>query len=105
MNVFTDGRKYIKNLATMISNHTFFTYVTEINELIDMVEERLQNQKPNSYRTLKIFVHTNRDLTFEMTDVLDRFVNGAKRIETRNKPSQVVSKTIKKVDDTLDEMM
>lgn len=94
MNVFTDERKYIKNISTMLFNKTFFQYATEMKELITILKERLLSQKPSTYLALKTFVHTNQDLTFEMKELYEKYVSGAKKLETRNKPLQVVGKTI-----------
>lgn len=94
MHSIVDSRKYMRNLSSMMDSGFFMTYMKEQERIGSELRQDLQNEKFASKEDIDIFVNFHQDLARDLQSSLDRTVLKAKKHETRNKPSQIVSKSI-----------
>lgn len=94
MHSIVDGRKYMRNLSSMMDSGFFMTYMREQERIGTELREQLGGETFASKKELDAFVCDNEDAVEDLQSSLDRTVLKAKKHETRNKPSQIVSKSI-----------
>lgn len=94
MHSIADGRKYMRNLSSMMDSGFFMTYMREQERIGGMLREQMQDKTFLSKKELETFIIEHQDAAEELQISLDRTVLKAKKHETRNKPSQIVSKSI-----------
>ena len=99
MRTIGDERKYIKNLSTIISNGYFDDFYNQQKEINDKIQERKSEQECNTLNDYKMFARNNSDIFDELNDSLDDILNQSKKTETKNKPAQIVSKSIKSLNE------
>ena len=89
-----DNARYIREIVKMIDNGFFAAYLKEQNRIRDNVKERLEEDQPETLEELKTFVKQNDDITDELIVSKEKSLLKSKKKETRNKPSQIISKSI-----------
>ena len=94
MHSIVDGRKYMRNLSSMMDSGFFMTYMREQDRIVEKLREKLQEELFSSKKELESFVKDNEAATEDLQLSLDKTILKAKKHETRNKPSQIVSKSI-----------
>lgn len=94
MHSIVDGRKYMRNLNAMMDSGFFMTYMREQERISTELREQMEGETFASKKELDSFVSDNEDAVEDLQTSLDRTVLKAKKHETRNKPSQIVSKSI-----------
>lgn len=94
MKTMGDGRKYIRNIGSMMQNGFFSTYLKEQEKLSSNLKDKLDTFAPETRRDLDEFVRQNEEDADLLTISMDRSLLKAKKQETRNKPSQIVTKSI-----------
>ena len=99
MGTIGEERKYIKNLGQIISNGYFDEYYKKQKEIGDKIEERRSTQELENLLDLKQFCKNNVDVVDDLNDSLDDVLLESRRTETHNKPAQIVTKTIKSLNE------
>lgn len=99
MGTITDERKYTKNLNQIIVNGNFDTYYKEQKEIEKKINERRNTQRFKSLTDLKMFSKVNVDIVQDINDSFDEVLLDSKRTETHSKPSQIVTKSIKSLNE------
>lgn len=94
MRTIGDSRKYIRNLSQMMDTGFFTAYIKEQERIGEVLKEDLDEAAPEGKRDLDFFVSTHEEAAENLQMSLDRSLLKAKKHETRNKPSQIVSKSI-----------
>ena len=94
MHSIVDGRKYMRNLSSMMDSGFFMTYMREQERIGEDLREELEGEAFSSKKELDAFVREHEETTEDLQTSLDKTVLKAKKHETRNKPSQIVSKSI-----------
>lgn len=94
MKTIGDGRKYIKNLSAMMTGGLLPVYIKEQEKLGQQVQQRRAENPPETKAALDRFVSENEELADDLQLSLDKSLLKAKRTETSNKLSQLVSKSI-----------
>ena len=94
MKTVGDGRKYIRNLTAMNNNGFLPAYLKEQERIGQEIKTRVEQFNPETKAALDHFVAQNEDLTDDLELSLDKSLLKAKKKETRNKPSQIVTKSI-----------
>lgn len=94
MHSVVDGRKYMRNLSGMMDSGFFMTYMREQERIGGGLREKLDGETFTSKKELDAFIGDNEEAVEDLQTSLDRTVLKAKKHETRNKPSQIVSKSI-----------
>lgn len=89
-----DSRKYIRNLSQMMDAGFFTAYIKDQERIGEALKEDLDEAAPKGKRDLDFFVSTHEEAAENLHMSLDRSLLKAKKHETRNKPSQIVSKSI-----------
>lgn len=94
MNSFSDERKFIKNIASLITNGQYFAYEDNQLKIEEKVLARKNMVNPSSLSEIKAFVAENDDLTMELKESMDKYLNNSKIVEVHNKPAQTITKTL-----------
>ena len=94
MRTIGDSRKYIRNLSQMMDTGFFTAYIKDQERIGEVLREDLNEAAPEGKRDLDFFVSTHEEAAENLQMSLDRSLLKAKKHETRNKPSQIVSKSI-----------
>lgn len=89
-----DNARYIREIVKMMDNGFFPAYLKEQNRLKEETKNRLEEEKPDSVESLRHFVDQNDDITDELKISRERSLLKSKRKEARNKPSQIITKSI-----------
>lgn len=94
MKTIGDSRKFIRNLDAMMSNGFFNTYLKEQEKIEEQIQAELDQADLKTKKDLDRFVIAHEDIAELMQVAADQSLLKAKRRETRNRPSQIVSKSI-----------
>ena len=94
MRTIGDSRKYIRNLSQMMDTGFFTAYIKDQEKIGEALKEDLNEAAPEGKRDLDFFVSTHEEVAESLQMSLDRSLLKAKKHETRNRPSQIVSKSI-----------
>ena len=89
-----DNARYIREIGKMMDNGFFSAYLKEQNRIREDVKERLEDEQPENLEELKSFVNNNDDITDELKVSKEKSLLKSKKKETRNRPSQIISKSI-----------
>lgn len=89
-----DNARYIREIGKMMDNGFFVAYLKEQNRIREDVKERLDNNQPETLEELKTFVNDNDDITDDLKVSKEKSLLQSKKKETRNRPSQIISKSI-----------
>lgn len=89
-----DSARYIRDIAKMMDNGFFKAYLKEQNRIKESLRERLEDEQPETLEELKSFVDKNDDITDELIVSKEKSLLQSKKKETRNRPSQIISKSI-----------
>lgn len=94
MRTIGDSRKYIRNLSSMMDSGFFSAYIKDQERIDEVLREDINEAAPESKKDLDFFVSTHEEAAENLQMSLDRSLLKAKKHETRNRPSQIVSKSI-----------
>lgn len=94
MRTIGDSRKYIRNLGQMMDTGFFTAYIKDQERIGKALKEDLDEAAPTGKRDLDFFISTHEEAAENLQMSLDRSLLKAKKHETRNRPSQIVSKSI-----------
>ena len=89
-----DNARYIREIGKMMDNGFFAAYLKEQNRIREDVKERLEDNQPETLEELKSFVVENDDITDDLKVSKEKSLLQSKKKETRNKPSQIITKSI-----------
>ena len=94
MQSVSDWKKYVRNLNSMMDSGFFVTYMREQERIGAELSEDLGTGFFADKKDLEKFVNEHEEITNDLQNSLDKTVLKAKKHETRNKLSQIVSKSI-----------
>lgn len=94
MKTIGDSKKYLRNLNQMMENGFFTAYIKEQDRIGDALKRDLNETMLESKSDLEHFVSNHEEMAENLQMSLDRSLLKAKKHEVRNKPSQIVSKSI-----------
>ena len=89
-----DNARYIREIGKMMDNGFFGAYLKEQNRIREDIKNRLEDDQPENLEELKAFVRENDDITDELKVSKEKSLLQSKKKETRNRPSQIISKSI-----------
>lgn len=99
MHSVPDWKKYMRNLSAMMDTGFFMTYMKEQERISGALKEDLEEGAFSSKKELEVFISNHDDAKEDLQASLDKSVLKAKKFETRNRPSRVVSKSISMLKD------
>lgn len=94
MGTIGDSRKYIRNLSSMMDSGFFTAYIKDQERIGEALREDINEAAPENKKDLDLFVSTHEEAAENLQMSLDRSLLKAKKHETRNRPSRIVSKSI-----------
>lgn len=94
MRTLGDSRKYVRNLNSMMESGFFNAYIKDQDRIGDELRKELDETAPENKKDLDRFISAHEETAENLQVSLDRSLLKAKKHETRNRPSQIVSKSI-----------
>ncbi len=94
MKTIGDSRKYIRELGQMMSTGFFATYIKDQERIAGIIHDELEEAAPKDKGGLDFFVNNHEDAAETLQLSLDKSLLKARKHETRNRPSRIVSKSI-----------
>lgn len=91
---FTDQRKYIRDVRSMMDSGLFPSYIKQQQNLCDELEFRKEKYEIQNEKDLKDFIKENEDLREDLQISMERSLTQAKKAQTKSRPSQLVSKSL-----------
>ena len=94
MGSFTDQRKYIRNVKAMMDSGLYSSYIKKQVKIADEIEEKKKVRPITNKHDLDEFVKENEDLAEDLQISMDRSLLQSKKVQTKSRPSQIVTKSL-----------
>lgn len=94
MNSFSDRKKYLKNVKSMMESGLYFSYIKKQNKITEELEEKKKEKGITNKKELEEFIKENEDLTDDLSISMERSILQSKKEQTKSRPSQIVSKSL-----------
>lgn len=99
MKTFNDQRKYIRDLKAMMDSGLYSSYIKKQNKIAEDLEEKKAKAGITTKKELDEFVKRNEDAAEELQISMERSLLQTKKSQARNRPSQIVGKSISMLKD------
>lgn len=99
MKTFNDQRKYIRGLKAMMDSGLYSSYIKRQNRIAEELEEKKTEAGITTKKDLDEFVKRNEDTAEDMQISMERSLLQTKKSQARNRPSQIVGKSLSMLKD------
>lgn len=99
MKTFIDQRKYMRDLKAMMDSGLYSSYIKKQNKIAEDLEEKKAEAGITTKKELDEFVKRNEDAAEELQISMERSLLQTKKSQARNRPSQIVGKSISMLKD------
>lgn len=99
MKTFIDQRKYMRDLKAMMDSGLYSSYIKKQNKIAEDLEEKKAKAGITTKKELDEFVKRNEDAAEELQISMERSLLQTKKSQARNRPSQIVGKSISMLKD------
>ena len=99
MKTFNDQRKYIRDLKAMMDSGLYSSYIKRQNRIAEELEEKKTEAGITTKKDLDEFVKRNEDTAEDMQISMERSLLQTKKSQARNRPSQIVGKSLSMLKD------
>lgn len=99
MKTFIDQRKYMRDLKAMMDSGLYSSYIKKQNKIAEELEEKKAEAGITTKKELDEFVKRNEDAAEELQISMERSLLQTKKSQARNRPSQIVGKSISMLKD------
>ena len=99
MKTFVDQRKYMRDLKAMMDSGLYSSYIKKQNKIAEELEEKKAEAGITTKKELDEFVKRNEDAAEELQISMERSLLQTKKSQARNRPSQIVGKSISMLKD------
>lgn len=99
MKTFIDQRKYMRDLKAMMDSGLYSSYIKKQNKIAEDLEEKKARAGITTKKELDEFVKRNEDAAEELQISMERSLLQTKKSQARNRPSQIVGKSISMLKD------
>lgn len=99
MKTFVDQRKYIRDLKAMMDSGLYSSYIKKQNKIAEELEEKKAEAGITTKKELDEFVKRNEDAAEELQISMERSLLQTKKSQARNRPSQIVGKSLSMLKD------
>ena len=94
MGSFSDQKKFIRNVKSMMDSGMYSFYIKKQVRIADEIEEKKKEQPITNKKELDNFVKANEDLAEDLQISMDHSLLQSKKAQTKNRPSQIVNKSL-----------
>lgn len=94
MGSFDDNRKYIRNVKSMMESSMFTSYMKQQKRIDEEISKKKEQAVIHNKKELDEFINSNTDAIEDLQVSMDRFLLQTKKEQTKNKPTQIVTKSI-----------
>lgn len=91
---FADQKKFVRNLNSMMETGMYSAYMKRQAKLTEALEEKKQEQPITNQKELYKFIKDNEELAEDLQISMERSVLQSKKAEIKNRPSQIVNKSL-----------
>lgn len=99
MKTFNDQRKYIRDLKAMMDSGLYSSYIKKQNKIAEELEEKKTEAGITTKKELDEFVKRNEDAAEDLQISMERSLLQTKKSQARNRPSQIVGKSLSMLKD------
>ncbi len=99
MKTFIDQRKYMRDLKAMMDSGLYSSYIKKQNKIAEDLEEKKAEAGITTKKELDEFVKRNEDAAEDLQISMERSLLQTKKSQARNRPSQIVGKSISMLKD------
>ena len=99
MKTFNDQRKYIRDLKAMMDSGLYSSYIKRQNKIAEELEEKKTEAGITTKKDLDEFLRRNEDTAEDMQISMERSLLQTKKSQARNRPSQIVGKSLSMLKD------
>ena len=99
MKTFNDQRKYIRDLKAMMDSGLYSSYIKRQNRIAEELEEKKTEAGITTKKDLDEFLRRNEDTAEDMQISMERSLLQTKKSQARNRPSQIVGKSLSMLKD------
>lgn len=99
MKTFIDQRKYMRDLKAMMDSGLYSSYIKKQNKIAEDLEGKKAEAGIATKKELDEFVKRNEDAAEELQISMERSLLQTKKSQARNRPSQIVGKSISMLKD------
>lgn len=99
MKTFNDQRKYIRDLKAMMDSGLYSSYIKRQNKIAEELEEKKTEAGITTKKELDEFVKRNEDAAEDLQISMERSLLQTKKSQARNRPSQIVGKSLSMLKD------
>ena len=99
LKTFNDQRKYIRDLKAMMDSGLYSSYIKKQNKIAEELEEKKAAAGITTKKELDEFVKRNEDAAEDLQISMERSLLQTKKSQARNRPSQIVGKSLSMLKD------
>lgn len=99
MKTFNDQRKYIRDLKAMMDSGLYSSYIKRQNKIAEELEEKKTEAGITTKKDLDEFLRRNEDAAEDLQISMERSLLQTKKSQARNRPSQIVGKSLSMLKD------
>lgn len=99
MGSFADHRRYIRNVKAMLESGFYSSYMREQDKISAAIEEKKSSMIITTKADIDSFVKNNEDIVEDLQMSMDKSLLKSKKKQTKEKPAQIVNKSISMLKD------
>ena len=94
MNSIADQRKFIRNIKKMMDEGVYAPFIRRQNKIHEKIEDAREKTDFHSAKDMEKFAKEHADLAEDLSTAMERSVSNMKKVQSRGKPSQAISKSL-----------
>lgn len=94
MNSIADQRKFIRNIKKMMDEGVYAPFIRRQNKIHARIEEAREQTEIHTVKDMERFAKQHADIGEDLTMSMERSVANMKKVQSRGKPSQAISKSL-----------
>lgn len=94
MNSIADQKKFIRNIKKMMDEGVYAPFIRRQNKIHARIEEAREQTEIHTVKDMERFAKQHADIGEDLTVSMERSVANMKKVQSRGKPSQAISKSL-----------
>ncbi len=94
MNSIADQRKFIRSIKKMMDEGVYAPFIRRQNKIHARIEEAREQTEIHTVKDMERFAKQHADIGEDLTMSMERSVANMKKVQSRGKPSQAISKSL-----------
>lgn len=94
MNSIVDQKKFIRNIKKMMDEGVYAPFIRRQNKIHEKIEDAREQTDFHSVKDMEMFAKEHADLAEDLSTAMERSISNMKKVQSRGKPSQAISKSL-----------